>query len=89
MAGIINGSVLISYDIKFNHNEVKEELKKKGYLDYWVDQTGETHELPNTTLIKDNTNVTAAKLEVQQICRHLRARLNKLVCVRFRIMSGI
>lgn len=89
MTVVTTGSVLISYDVKFNHNDVKEELQNLGYVDYWIDEFGKKYELPNTTLIKDGISITYAKREVKRICRELNADLNKLVCVRFRSISGI
>ncbi|WP_286849571.1 MULTISPECIES: hypothetical protein [Sphingobacterium] len=56
-------NVIITYDIKRNHTEIKDELKRLGYKDTirgvsLDDGTPVDQKLPNTTLIKYNASNT-------------------------------
>ncbi|MGF7028259.1 hypothetical protein [Sphingobacterium multivorum] len=56
-------NIIITYDIKRNHTEIKDELKRLGYKDTISgvslnDRTPVDQKLPNTTLIKYNASNT-------------------------------
>ena len=60
--------VIVTYDIKRNHTEIKAELKSIGYKDT-IDgmlegtNTTVTQQLPNTTLLKYGASSTKTVLE--------------------------
>lgn len=43
--------VLLAYDLENEESIIKETLKDQEFLDYWVDDNGKTHPLPESTLI--------------------------------------
>lgn len=55
--------VIVSYDVKRDHTEIKDELRSLGYRDttagvFVGTQTPTKLQLPNTTLIKDSASGT-------------------------------
>lgn len=48
-------SILITYDISSKHTEVKAELLKMGFEDFWFDDKKQKNFLPNTTLLGEGT----------------------------------
>lgn len=58
-------NVIVTYDIKRNHTEIKDELKALGYVDMvkgvnLANNTPVDQKLPNTTLIRFNAIGTKA-----------------------------
>jgi len=61
-------NVIVTYDIKRNHTEIKDELKSIGYVDMvrgvnLADNTPVDQKLPNTTLIRFSAIGTRACVE--------------------------
>lgn len=79
--------VLITYDIKRNHTEIKDELKGVGYKDVirgvrLSDNTQIDKKLPNTTLIKYGALSTqACQEQVKSIIGKNNGGLDCVFCV--------
>ncbi len=72
------GLILISYDIKKAHIEVKEALQEIGYFDdYTLNKNN--YKLPNTTLFHKKKTTSQAMTELKSICIDNSATLQKAV----------
>jgi hypothetical protein len=54
-------SILISYDVSDKHTEVKSEMLRIGFRDFWFDDKNQKNILPNTTLLGEGTPENAIK----------------------------
>jgi hypothetical protein len=80
--------IIITYDIKRNHTEIKNELKSLGYKDTitgvsLINNTPVEQQLPNTTLIKYGTAGTKVCLDqvVGVISKHS-GGLDRIFCAQ-------
>lgn len=81
--GITIGHVLISYDIKSKHNEVRQKLEDLGYADSFNFKNETiTYNLPNTTFWHHNKSSNQAMLDLKAICSQLNINLEKAITVR-------
>jgi hypothetical protein len=74
------GHVLLSYDLRNRHNEVKANMSKRGY--YALITLGQNpYRLPNTTLYKNNVSTDQALIDLREACLQEGATLEKAVAV--------
>ncbi|WP_146106870.1 hypothetical protein [Polaribacter porphyrae] len=81
--GTTVGNILLSYDIKNKHNDVKEGLQELGYLDHF-NFKGETkiYYLPNTTLWHSKKSSNQAMSDLKSVCRNCNVTLEKGIVVK-------
>lgn len=81
--GTTIGSVLLSYDVKSKHTEVKQKLEELGYLDHFnFKNETKVYHLPNTTLWHYKKSSDQALNDLKQICNNLYIDLDKAVSVK-------
>jgi hypothetical protein len=80
--------IIITYDIKRNHTEIKDELKSMGYIDTITGVSRGTNnpavqQLPNTTLLKYNAAGTQTVMDhvVSVINKH-NGGLDRIFCAQ-------
>ncbi len=74
------GNVLISYDLKNLHKEVKDAMKSRGYNDTIL-LSSKNYALPNTTLWRAKTSTDQALADLKNVCAEKKATLEKAVAV--------
>ncbi|WP_337965056.1 hypothetical protein [uncultured Flavobacterium sp.] len=80
--------ILITYDLQEDslhpskHIQVKDEMKKLGYMDSWSSD-GVTYTLPNTTLWKNEATTTQAKTDLENSAKKFGATVERFVAVEF------
>lgn len=57
---------LITYDVSAMQAQAKAAMKARGYFDRW-DSNGVTYYLPNTTLWKQDTELSAALADIKAV----------------------
>jgi hypothetical protein len=82
-----NTMILITYDLKSDHNRVKKALKAKGWKEQITGENGVVCNLPNTSLWRDGTDTAAAREEVRSVVSE--PTLERLICVNFSGWAGI
>ena len=88
--GATVGEVLISYDIKRAHSEVKTALLSLGYFDnFKYTNESNSYDLPNTTLWHDKKSSDHAMSDLKNICARLGATLQKAIAVNATEFVGI
>ena len=81
--GTTIGNIMISYDVRNFHVEVKRDLVALGYFDYFTFDNGATrYELPNTTLWHHSKSSDQAMSDMIAVTTRLRATLEKAVAVK-------
>ncbi len=84
--------VLITYDIKSNHTEVRNTLiTEYDFKEIIVGDTGTKCYLPNTTLYKRNTTKLVALNTLKQVCSDKKAELTRAIateCSNWQALIG-
>lgn len=66
------GKVVLCYDVDNKHKQVKEELLKEGYLDYYFKPSTNTKQnMPETTVWHETKQVSIAIYDITKICYDL------------------
>lgn len=89
-------NTLMTYDVSRRQSEVKGEMKKINYHDYWSDNN-KIYYLPNTTLWKKDIDQKQALSEIQEVIRKLnlnqpsnnQIKLQRCICVSANPWYGI
>lgn len=88
--GATIGTVLISYDVNTNHNQVKNGMLELGYVSRWKDpQSSLSYTLPNTTLRHDNKSSDQAIRDIKRVCSNLGVTLERAVAVKASEFTGV
>ena len=81
--GTTLGNVLISYDINKSHSQVKADMEKLGYFDYFSNPNDpKKYILPNTTLWHPIKSSDQAMADIKAVCKNLIVTLEKAVAVK-------
>lgn len=79
---------VINYDLNAKHSEVKREMQERGYHDSYSDN-GVTHNLPNTTLWKPNTELATAMADIKAAAVKFGATLERAIALSLGSRSAI
>lgn len=80
--------ILLTYDLQEDvlrpskHIQVKDEMKKLGYMDSWS-ADGVTYTLPNTTLWKKGVTTNQANTDLANSAKKIGAIVERFVAVEF------
>lgn len=86
--------ILLTYDLQQNdfkeskHAEVKNEMKKMGYMDSWT-ANSKTYYLPNTTLWRKDVSLTQSKTDLHNCARKFGVIVERFVSVEFSSWDAI
>lgn len=88
--GTTVGSILISYDVSSKNPEIKEALKKLGYMEEWRSPVlNKNFKLPNTTLWHNNKSSNQGLTDMQSVCKEFSVILEKAISVKATEFVGI